>query len=63
MTVRKLIVFKHEGVLGNAPSHILLDRIRVNRKDSEMPARSYSDYEIIINKENMPNGVEVYEKI
>ena len=63
MTVRKLIVFKHEGVLGNAPSHILLDRIQVNRKDSEMPARSYSDYEIIINKENMPNGVEVYEKI
>ena len=63
MTVRKLIVFKHEGVLGNAPSHILLDRIQVNRKDSEMPARSYNDYEIIINKENMPNGVEVYEKI
>ncbi len=63
MTVRKLIVFKHECVLGNAPSHILLDRIQVNRKDSEMPARSYNDYEIIINKENMPNGVEVYEKI
>ena len=63
MTVRKLIVFKHEGVLGNAPSHILLDRIQVNRQDSEMPARSYNDYEIIINKENMPNGVEVYEKI
>lgn len=63
MTVRKLIVFKHESVLGNAPSHTLLDRIKVGKRDSDMPARSYNDYDIIINKENMPKGVEVYEKI
>lgn len=63
MIVRKLVVFKHEGVLGNAPSHTLLERIQVKRKDEEIPARKYADYEVTIDKLNMPNGVTVDEKI
>lgn len=63
MVVRKLIVFKHEGVLGNAPSHTLLERIQVKRIDDEIPARKYTDYEVIIDKSNMPSGVTVDEKI
>ena len=63
MVVRKLIVFKHEGVLGNAPSHTLLERIQVKKIDDEIPARKYADYEVVIDKNNMPSGVTVDEKV
>lgn len=61
MCMRKLIVFKHENILGNAPSHILFDKIQIEQK-TEQPPRSYNDYVIKIDK-NMPNGVEIIEKI
>jgi CRISPR-associated protein Csd2 len=65
MVVRKLIVFKHESTLGNSPSHKLLDRVVVERKikDSEMPARQYSDYAIMIDRDNLPEGVEIHELV
>lgn len=63
MIVRKLIVFKHESILGNAPSHTLFDRVRINKIDDEVPARKYNDYKVIIDKDNMPNGVTIDEKI
>ena len=63
MVLRKLIVFKHDGVLGNAPSHILLDRVKVKKINEDIPARAYSDYEISIDASNMPAGVAVDEKI
>jgi len=63
MIVRKLIVFKHECFLGNAPSHTLLERVKVKRIDEEIPSRKYTDYEVTIDKSNMPSGVTVDEKI
>jgi len=63
MIVRKLIVFKHESILGNAPSHTLLERVQVKRINQDIPARKYTDYEVKIDKSNMPNGVTVDEKI
>lgn len=63
MIVRKLIVFKHEGILGNAPSHTLLERVSVQRINDDIPARKYSDYIISVDKNNIPNGVIVDEKI
>lgn len=74
MTVRKLIVFRHENALGNAPAHELFERIRVGRNldgefrvigdpglDNRPPARKFSDYLIEIDRENLPVGVEVLE--
>lgn len=63
MVVRKLIVFKHDSFLGNAPSHTLFERVKVKRLNQEMPARSYSDYQVDIELNNLPNGVTVDEKI
>ena len=63
MVVRKLIVFKHEGVIGNAPSHTLFERVKVCRNDENIPARQYLDYDVQIIKENMPSGVSIDEKI
>jgi len=63
MAVRKLIVFKHENELGNAPAYQLFDRVKVLRHNTETPARSYSDYEIGIDKDNMPVGVTCTEMV
>jgi len=60
MASRKLIIFKHETSLGNAPSHILFDRVKV--KTLKTPARSIEDYEITIDKSPIP-GVEIIEKL
>lgn len=63
MILRKLIVFKHESPMGNAPSHKLLERISVFSKLTDAPARRFEDYSIEINRENLPVGVEFIEKI
>ena len=61
MCMRKLYVFKHENVLGNAPSHILFDKISVQEKENILP-RSFKDYEITIDH-TMPEGVELIQKL
>lgn len=61
MCMRKLYVFKHENVLGNAPSHILFDKISVQEKENILP-RSFKDYEITIDH-TMPDGVELIQKL
>ena len=60
MATRKLIVFEHETALGNAPSHILFDKVKV--KNIKSPARSIDDYEITID-ENSVEGVNIIEKL
>jgi CRISPR-associated protein Csd2 len=61
MSSRKLLVFEHESLLGNAPAHLLFERIKITRKDSEKPARSYADYDIVIEKASMPQGIALHE--
>ena len=63
MILRKLIVFKHDSLLGSAPSHQLLERVKIRRINEAEPPRKYEDYEICINKENIPNGVSIEEKV
>jgi CRISPR-associated protein Csd2 len=63
MASRMLIVFKHESDLGNAPSHLLFDRVKVNRNESVKVPRGFSDYTVVLDKENMPTGVEMVEMI
>ncbi len=61
MCMRKLYVFKHESALGNAPAHVLFDKISVENKNGVIP-RKFSDYNISVDY-NMPSGVELIEKI
>lgn len=63
MAVRELIVFKHASELGNAPAYKLFERVHVARKDPHTPPRSYSDYEVQVDTENMPQGVTCERKI
>ena len=61
MCMRKLYVFKHDCMLGNCPSHVLFDKIKVEQI-SEEPPRSFGDYSIEVDNQ-MPEGVELIEKI
>jgi CRISPR-associated protein Csd2 len=63
MSSRKLVVFEHESMLGNAPAHALFDRVRISRKDATKPARAYSDYQVTLDKENLPAGIAVHEML
>lgn len=62
MAVRRLIVFKHSRELGDCPSYKLFDAVEVKKGRVEF-ARQYSDYEIAIHREQIPESVEVMDKI
>ncbi|MGN0489836.1 MAG: type I-C CRISPR-associated protein Cas7/Csd2 [Ruminococcus sp.] len=57
MAVRKLVIFKHDSELGNVPSYKLFDAIKIKRKENVKVARSYEDYEIEIDKSEIPDSV------
>jgi CRISPR-associated protein Csd2 len=59
MSVRELIVFRHESELGNAPSHKLFDTVSVKNKYPDKPPRSFSDYDVKIADRDIPEGVTV----
>lgn len=61
MCMRKLYIFKHDNVLGNAPSHLLFDKISVTLKEEGIPPRSFKDYVITVDR-NLPKGVELMEE-
>ncbi len=62
MSARRLIVFRHDSILGNAPANLLFDRVTVNRTSADV-ARSFSDYQINVDTENLPNGITVEQLI
>ncbi|MXZ27928.1 MAG: type I-C CRISPR-associated protein Cas7/Csd2 [Gammaproteobacteria bacterium] len=76
MNARRLIVFKHDSLLGNAAAHRLFQRVTVNRvHDGEEidpaerrahelpPARAYSDYRVQLDRTQVPSGIEIIDRI
>ena len=61
MSVRKLIIFKHESIFGNAPAYKLFEKISVCRKNIDKVVRAYSDYEITIDEDSLPKNIELIE--
>lgn len=61
MAVRKLIIFKHDSEFGNAPSHKLFECVTIRRKEenASLPARAYSDYDVRIDEDAIPESVTV----
>jgi len=57
MNPRALIVFKHESHLGNQLSGRLFEHVKITRK-VELP-RSYDDYMLTVDKNNLPAGIEI----
>ena len=75
MATRKLVIFRHATALGNAPAHALFDRVRTLRvhkgeaheigadaTDNWPPARSFADYRVTVDRDGLPEGVEVIER-
>ncbi|MDY0885306.1 type I-C CRISPR-associated protein Cas7/Csd2 [Dongia soli] len=76
MASRKLIVFKHASALGNASAHKLFERVRIGRDidgefrsvddrgiDNYPPARKFADYRIDIDRTDLPEGIEIIERL
>ncbi|MDP4034215.1 MAG: type I-C CRISPR-associated protein Cas7/Csd2 [Pseudorhodobacter sp.] len=75
MSTRKLILFRHDNALGNAPAHQLFDIVKVGRSvdgdfraidarlDNLPPARKFSDYAVQIDRDALPAGVEIIEAL
>lgn len=76
MTARRLIAFKHDSALGNAQAHKLFERVYVHRRVGDdlyhperdrgrmhniPPARSFEDYEVRVDTEGLPDGIEIIE--
>lgn len=62
MSAQKLIVFKHESMLGNAPANKLFDLVSIEKNTKNAP-RLFKDYTIKVDKDNLPVGVTVEELI
>ncbi len=76
MSAQRLIIFRHDSALGNAPAHKLLDRVTIRRaangKEHDLgsegasglpPARAFRDYAVHVDRENLPSGVEIIDRI
>ena len=76
MSSRKIVAFKHASALGNAAAHDLFDRVVVRRKfgddlydldsdrlDNLPPARRFSDYSVSVERDNLPEGIDVLELV
>lgn len=74
MTVqRPLYVFKHVGtdsdgeqrkrqaMLGCAPAHELFELIEPKKKEGVEAPRSFADYEVVVHRDRLPEGVELLE--
>lgn len=63
MAARKLIVFKHESAMGNAPAHVLFDAVKVTPADASADSapRRFADYQVEIDCTAIPAGVSVHE--
>ena len=62
MSAQKLIILKHDSILGNAPANKLFDLVKVEKVCDGAP-RSFSDYSVTIDKDRVPSNVTVEELI
>ena len=65
MATRGLYVFEHESPLGNAPAHLLLDRIKVSPLGPDAAPRNFEHYcnQISIDSEGLPKGVKLHRLV
>lgn len=59
MSPRRLIVFEHASKLGCAPACKLFDKVNITTKDGVTTPRSFADYIVTVDEENIPEGVTV----
>jgi CRISPR-associated protein Csd2 len=65
MAARKLIVFEHEHPMGDAPAHVLFDKVKVERTQghTDASARSFANYVVSLDRGSLPAGIRMTELI
>ncbi len=63
MNSRRLVVFRHDDKLGNAPSWKLFNLVHAQKVDGVTAPRSFDDYQITVDAAGCPAGVEILEMI
>lgn len=67
MAARRLIVFRHNSPLGNAPAHRLFETVKtpplLASNGDAKPPRAFADYAVRVDKEDVPAGVSIDELI
>ena len=54
MAPQRLVVFKHQSMLGNAPAHKLFERVTVRRRQGVAVPRAFSDYDVQVDRSGLP---------
>lgn len=62
MGTRKLFVFEHSSKMGDISVQKLFDAVTVKRINESRPARDFSDYEVLIARDEIPASVSLIEK-
>lgn len=62
MSPQRLIVFRHNSVLGNVPAHRLFDLVSIKKNDDVAVPRSFKDYKVTI-QDNPYSEVTIEELI
>ena len=62
MSSRKLLIFKHDTALGNAPAHRLFDLVKVSNREDALLPRRYQDYLVEVDQDHVPAGVKLIEQ-
>jgi CRISPR-associated protein Csd2 len=63
MHTQRLIVFKHDSALGNAPARELFKLVDVHKNCGDQPPRKFSDYTVTIDEASRPEGVSIEVKL
>ncbi len=63
MSAQKLIVFRHKTELGNAPANKLFERVAIKNAEGVTVPRSFADYEVTVDENDLPEGVAKEELI
>jgi CRISPR-associated protein Csd2 len=61
MAARRLFVFKHDSLLGNAPAHVLFERVKVAQRDALKVARAFTDFAVTLADGALPAGVTLQQ--
>lgn len=62
MATRGLYVFEHDSKFGNAPSHMLFDKIVIKKKEDVEVVRAATDYDVYIEDANV-EGVTLHKVV
>ncbi len=61
MTTRRIIVFEHDSQLGSASAASLFERIQVAPLPGVEAPRSFKDFAVVVDVENLPQGIRALE--